>query len=116
MPADHSQNPDQAEPALPTKSAPVACGSLPSGESDPSVTPGSAGAGAARNNTPVSHVAGKRITDRKGLVHIVSHIGSLTADTACGQTFALGRGRPRVWQLVPGQHHEICIICKTRKL
>jgi len=36
----------KAEPALPTKSAQVAVSSLPSGESDPSVMPGSVGAGA----------------------------------------------------------------------
>src|SRR6185312_4511681 len=39
---------DQADSALPTKSAPAFLNSLPSGESDPSVMPGSAGAGAVQ--------------------------------------------------------------------
>ena len=46
---------DQADSALPTKSAPADKGSLPSGESDPVVTLDCAGASAASEIVPCAH-------------------------------------------------------------
>jgi hypothetical protein len=58
----------------------------------------------------VSH--DKRITDRTGLVHIVTDLTDTWVKTGCGLGFSRGSGSPRVWQLARGHHHEICITCK----
>jgi hypothetical protein len=58
-----------------------------------------------------SHEPAYRVTDRSGVVHVVTDLTSTWTKVACGLGFSRGTGRPRVWQLVPGHHHEICITC-----
>jgi hypothetical protein len=55
-----------------------------------------------------------RVTDRAGVVHVVTDMTEITAKSACGKNFHRGTGGSRVWQLARGHQHEICGSCSKQ--